>query len=126
MMTAEAIPCRIPVPSASAPDADKPSPPAQAPASPAAGVKERPAPPRLDRMPPWKILLHNDDVNDMLHVVASIMELCALPRTRAVQIMLEAHTRGLALLMVTHKERAELIQEQFRSRSLTVTIEPDA
>lgn len=88
-------------------------------------VKERPAPPRLDRMPPWKVLLHNDDVNDMLHVVATIMELCAVPRTRAVHLMLEAHTRGLALLMVTHKERAELLEEQFRSKGLTVTIEPE-
>jgi hypothetical protein len=28
--------------------------------------------------------------------------------------------------MVTHRERAELIQEQFQTRGLTVTIEPAA
>lgn len=95
-------------------------------ATPASAVKDRPAPPRVDRMPPWKVLLHNDEVNEMLYVVGAIMELCALPRTRAVHLMLEAHTRGVALLMVTHKERAELLQEQFRSKGLTVTIEPEA
>jgi ATP-dependent Clp protease adapter protein ClpS len=36
----------------------------------------------------------------------------------------EAHRAGIALLTVTHKERAELFQEQFTSKSMTVTIEP--
>ena len=31
---------------------------------------------------------------------------------------------GVALLLTTHKERAELYQEQFQSKGLTVTIEP--
>jgi ATP-dependent Clp protease adapter protein ClpS len=38
--------------------------------------------------------------------------------------MLEAHKRGLALLVSTHREHAELLQEQFTSKKLTVTIEP--
>jgi len=113
------------VPRASAPEAEKPDEPAGAPAAPAAAVKERPAPPGVDRLPPWKVLLHNDDVSDMIHVVATIMELCAMPRARAVHLMLEAHTRGLAMLLVTHKERAELLLEQFQSKKLKVTIEPE-
>ena len=36
----------------------------------------------------------------------------------------EADQTGVALLLVTHKERAELYQEQFTSAVLTVTIEP--
>jgi hypothetical protein len=28
------------------------------------------------------------------------------------------------MLLVTHRERAELIQDQFQTRGLTVTIEP--
>ena len=36
----------------------------------------------------------------------------------------EANQSGLSLLLVTHKERAELYQEQFQSKGLTVTIEP--
>lgn len=118
---------------------DSPPPPQKAPGSPgrmvgsdaeeggaATAMKEetRPAPPKLDRMPPWQVLLHNDDVNDMVHVVETIMSLTPLRRNDAVQRMLEAHTRGLSLLLNTHREHAELLQEQFQSKRLTVTIEP--
>ena len=32
----------------------------------------RTAPPRVDRLPPWQVLLHNDDVNDMIYVVGRV------------------------------------------------------
>ena len=38
--------------------------------------------------------------------------------------MLEAHETGVTLLVETHREHAELLQEQFQSKQLTVTIEP--
>jgi ATP-dependent Clp protease adaptor protein ClpS len=76
-------------------------------------------------LPPWKVLLHNDDKNDMLFVIGTIMELTPLNEDDATLRMAEAHKTGAALLLVTHKERAELYQEQFASKGLTVTIEPD-
>jgi ATP-dependent Clp protease adaptor protein ClpS len=76
------------------------------------------------KLPPYRVLLHNDDVNDMTYVVRTIMELVHLSLPIATQRMMEAHNRGLALLCVTHKERAELYVDQFASRKLTVTIEP--
>jgi ATP-dependent Clp protease adaptor protein ClpS len=75
-------------------------------------------------LPPWKVLLHNDDKNDMQHVILSIVELTPLNEQDAVNRMKEAHDTGVALILVTHKERAELYQEQFQSKSLVVTIEP--
>ena len=40
------------------------------------------------------------------------------------ELLLEmAHNTGLALLLTTHRERAELYVEQFHSKKLTVTIE---
>jgi ATP-dependent Clp protease adaptor protein ClpS len=84
-------------------------------------TKEKTTPKQL---PPFKVLLHNVDVNDMAYVVRTIMELVHLARQEAEQRMWEAHTTGLALLLVTHKEKAELIAEQFASKKLTVTIEP--
>jgi len=94
----------------------------------AAAVAEKPAPaktpPKLDKLPPYRVLLHNDDTNDMFHVIRSIVELTPHNMLRARQIMLEAHTTGVAIVMVTHRERAELYRDQFRSKSLTVTIEP--
>lgn len=75
-------------------------------------------------LPPWKVLLHNDDKNSMEFVVHAIVELTPLNEHSAVTRMLEAHKSGVALLLVTHKERAELYQDQFQSKGLTVTIEP--
>lgn len=88
-------------------------------------VRTRTAPPKVDRLPPWKVLLHNDDRNDMLSVVLAIRELTALTTQEAIKRMLEAHTRGLALLLVTHREHAELLQEQFKSKRLTVSVEAE-
>lgn len=79
-------------------------------------------PPQL--MPPWKVLLHNDDKNDVLFVVRTVMELTPLKEQEAEQRTDEAQRSGVALLLTTHKERAELYQEQFTSKGLTVTIEP--
>src|SRR5262245_34659284 len=80
--------------------------------------------PRHKPLPQYKVLLHNDDVNPMDHVVFAIMELTHLPQPVAVEKMLEAHVTGISLLLVTHKERAELLAEQFMTKKLTVTIEP--
>lgn len=107
---------------------DEPRVPESAPVATAPPPKAtpRPAPPKADELPPYRVLLHNDDVNDMSFVVESIIELTPLNKERATIAMLEAHARGLALLLVTHKEKAELYQEQFQSKKLTVTIEPAA
>ena len=83
------------------------------------------APPKVDRLPPWKVLLHNDDVNEAGYVVEAIMELTALEPQAALLRMVEAHKTGVALLVTTHREHAELLAEQFASKRLTVTIEPE-
>ena len=93
-----------------------------------AATEQKPAPAKRKpgQLPPYKVLLHNDDVNSVDHVVRSIFRLTPLQEGEAVEKTLEAHQTGVALLLVTHKERAELYQEQFASLSLTVTVEPDA
>jgi len=69
------------------------------------------------------VLLHNDNKNDIEFVVVTIMSLTPLNQEDAVQRTLEAHKSGVALLLTTHKERAELYKDQFESKGLTVTIE---
>jgi ATP-dependent Clp protease adaptor protein ClpS len=85
--------------------------------------RQKPKSPPPKQLPPYKVLLHNDDKNDMLYVVQTIVELTPLEKEEAVQRMQEAHKTGVALLLVTHKERAELYREQFQSKGLTVTVE---
>ncbi len=84
----------------------------------------RPPRPEARRLPPWRVLLHNDNVNDMPYVVDAIIALTTLGRHDAVMRMMEAHQRGISLLLTTHREHAELLSEQFRSKRLKVTIEP--
>ena len=78
--------------------------------------------PRL--LPPWKVLLHNDDVNAQEEVVLAILTVTNLKPAEAIRRMLEAHHTGVALLLTTHRERAELYLAQFSGGNLTVTIEP--
>jgi len=78
----------------------------------------------VDQLPPFRVLLHNDDVNDMGYVVRTLIELTPLDKTRSIEVTLEADATGVALLLVTHKERAELYQQQLKSKGLTATIEP--
>ena len=88
--------------------------------------KEKPKPkrPPSEPMPPWKVLLHNDDKNDMHFVIRTIMELMPLNEQAATVRTNEANDTGVSLLLVTHRERAELYKEQFESKGLTVSIEP--
>ena len=76
-------------------------------------------------LPPYRVLLHNDDKNDMLYVVNVVRKLTGMESEAAWQRMMEAHETGVSLLLITHKERAELYRDQFASCGLTVTIEPD-
>lgn len=90
-------------------------------------VAEKPAPAKtrgpVDTLPLFKVLLHNDAVNTIEHVVDSIVELTPLDHGRAVEVTMEANASGVALVLVTHQERAELYREQFQTKKLTVTIE---
>jgi ATP-dependent Clp protease adapter protein ClpS len=52
------------------------------------------------------------------------MELTTLKEQDAKLRTKEAHETGVALLLTTHKERAELYKDQFESKGLVVTIEP--
>jgi ATP-dependent Clp protease adapter protein ClpS len=79
-------------------------------------------PPQM--LPPWKVLLHNDDKNDIVFVVRTVVELTPLNEDAAKQCTVEAHKSGVALLLVTHKERAELYKDQFETKGLTTSIEP--
>ena len=88
----------------------------------ASKVAPKRKPPQM--LPPWKVLLHNDDVNSPQFVIESIIELTPLKKQDAELRMKEADETGVALLLTTHKERAELYKDQFESKGLTVTIEP--
>lgn len=80
---------------------------------------------RSRALDPYAVILHNDDVNSMDHVVRSLMK--AVPGLgigKSVRIMLEAHNSGRAVVIVCPLEPAELYRDRLESFKLTATIEP--
>ncbi len=80
---------------------------------------------RKQLFPRFKVLLHNDDVNDMEHVVRSLMRVFRFTRDVCEQIMMEAHRKGVALCTVEPLEQAEFHRDQLIALSLASTIEPE-
>ena len=76
-------------------------------------------------LPPYEVILHNDDHNSMDHVVRSLTRCVpSLTVERAAEIMLEAHNHGQAVVLACPKEAAEHYRERLESCGLTATIQP--
>ncbi len=76
--------------------------------------------------PRYRVLLHNDDFNSMEHVVMTLMQTIAgMTQPQAVDIMMEAHTNGLALVITCALEHAEFYCETLKRHGLGSSIEPD-
>lgn len=76
--------------------------------------------------PRYRVLLHNDDFNSMEFVVQVLMQTVAsITQPQAVSIMMEAHSNGIALVIVCAQEHAEFYCETLKNHGLHCTIEPD-
>lgn len=75
-------------------------------------------------LPPYRVILHNDDYNTMGHVVRSLLQCVpSLTPEDAHAIMMEAHEHGQATVITCPKEQAEHYRARLESCSLTATIE---
>jgi ATP-dependent Clp protease adaptor protein ClpS len=90
-----------------------------------------PPPPVTERIPrtleeiqpPATVVIHNDDVNSMDHVVNALLQsVPELSIEDAVEIMLTAHEHGEADVIRCPFERAELYRDRLESQALTATI----
>lgn len=73
----------------------------------------------------YRVLLHNDDVNEMDHVVNALQETFRFEIAKAVMVMKEAHEGGVALCSIEPLEHAEFHKEKLQTFGITVSIEPD-
>ena len=79
-----------------------------------------------NKSPKYKVLLHNDPVNSMEYVAASLREVVPqLSEQDAISIMLEAHNNGVGLVIICDLEPAEFYSESLRSKGLTSSIEKE-
>jgi ATP-dependent Clp protease adaptor protein ClpS len=75
--------------------------------------------------PNYRVLLHNDEFNAMEHVVeVLITTIPNLSAPQAIDIMMQAHQYGMALVITCNQEHAEHYSEVLKSQGLTSTIEP--
>lgn len=89
-------------------------------------VEEEPA-----EEPPYRVIVHNDDVTPFNFVVAILIRIFELTPVIAEHVTYRAHTKGLALVAVLPKSEAErrVGKAHFAARlegfPLTFTIEPE-
>ncbi|MCO5170609.1 MAG: ATP-dependent Clp protease adaptor ClpS [Planctomycetes bacterium] len=86
---------------------------------------------RVRPAPRYKVFVHNDDVTPMLFVVHVLHGVFGLGARRAAEVMLEAHTSGVAFVIALPLEQAEFRVDQAHAQAraarypLTFTYEPE-
>jgi ATP-dependent Clp protease adaptor protein ClpS len=70
---------------------------------------------RARLLPPYHVILLNDDHHSMEFVVDVILKVIGCPEEEALQLMLEAHHSGRAVIWTGPKEVAELKAEQVQT-----------
>jgi ATP-dependent Clp protease adaptor protein ClpS len=70
---------------------------------------------RTRRVPPYHVILENDDYHSMDFVVDVLRKVFGSPLERALQLMLQAHTTGRAIVWTGPLEVAELKADQIRT-----------
>jgi ATP-dependent Clp protease adaptor protein ClpS len=67
---------------------------------------------KVKRLPPYHVILENDDHHSMEFVVEVLVKVFGYQLEKCVQLMLQAHTSGRAVVWTGPKEVAELKAEQ--------------
>lgn len=70
---------------------------------------------KVRRVPPYNVILLNDDHHSMEFVVETLCRVLGCPVERAVQFMMEAHNSGRAIIWTGSLEVAELKVDQIRT-----------
>jgi ATP-dependent Clp protease adaptor protein ClpS len=74
-------------------------------------VAEAPPP----TMPPYNVVLLNDDDHSFDYVIRMLKQLFGYPEERGFQMALEVHERGKVIVCTTSLERAELKRDQIHA-----------
>ena len=78
----------------------------------------------LEQLPPWRVLLFNDEINDMGYVTETLCRVASLALAQGFVAMLQAHREGVGQVLITHQERAEHIAALLKEAGLASTAEP--
>ena len=78
----------------------------------------RPAPQTTSKpklLPPWGVILHNDNINSFEYVVRVLRKVFGYGIIKSFRLTLEAHRVGRSLVWTGHRELAELKADQIIS-----------
>lgn len=81
-------------------------------------------------IPPYKVLLHNDEITPMDFVVETLLRFFLQDHARAMEVMTAAHNQGVSVVAIMPLEHAEFKVEQAHGHArangfpLTFSIEP--
>jgi len=64
------------------------------------------------RQPPYNVVILNDEEHTFDYVIELLVKLFAHPLARAKELTWQIHTTGRAIVLTTHKEKAELKRDQ--------------
>jgi ATP-dependent Clp protease adaptor protein ClpS len=79
---------------------------------------------KLSSLNPVALVLHNDDINSMDHVVQTLVSnIPEITVEEALEKMLKAHNFGTVILVKCPLERAELYQQRLITNNLITTIQ---
>jgi ATP-dependent Clp protease adaptor protein ClpS len=81
---------------------------------------------RARLLPPYKVVLFDDDYHEMDYVVSVLLHTVSkLAPAEAEHVMLTAHLTGSAVVAVCPKETAEFYQDKLSTYGLRTTIEQE-
>jgi len=70
---------------------------------------------KTEKLPPYNVVLLNDDDHTYDYVIEMLMVLFGHPPEKGFQLAKEVDTQGRVIVLTTHKEKAELKQDQIHS-----------
>ena len=71
----------------------------------------------------YNLILYNDNINNMIHVVVALYEVCKLSNDNCIQVMMEAHIIGRAIVLTDELEKVLDLKNGLDKRGLTISIE---
>ena len=69
------------------------------------------------------LILHNDDVNDMMHVALALYEICKINSEEAMRIMMEAHDKGKSVAKTGSFDNMNAMKVALNQRGIEATVE---
>lgn len=71
----------------------------------------------------YNLILHNDPVNDMVHVIEALYVVCNLNEQESFTIMMEAHTKGKAVAKSGDLKEMEEMKKGLNQRHINADVE---